>query len=288
MMRKPDFMIIGAMQSAATSLRDQLAGQAGIVMSMPREPNFFSDEEVWGRGVGWYGSLFARAQERELCGESSTHYTMLPRYPKVVERIAQHVPDAKFVYVMQNPLDRLVSHYVHEWTQRVLRVPLGKALDEHPALVQFGQYAMQLEPYFEAFGKSRVLPVFFERLQNHPQDELERVCRFIGGVHEPRWKQDLGAKNLSEDRMRKSKIRDLLTFAPGISQLRQRVPRGVRNQVKKLWMMKTLPTLTPGEQRRLEAVFNPDLAKLGSWLGVSELTCANFDDVTRDRALDWA
>lgn len=288
MTRKPDFMIIGAMKCATSSLHDQLAAQSGMVMSMPKEPNFFSDEDNWGRGLGWYWSLFARAQEGDLCGESSTHYTKLPRHPKVVERVAEHVPDAKFVYVMRNPLDRLVSHYMHEWTQRVLRMPLGKALDEHPALIQFGQYAMQIEPYIEAFGKERVLPVFFDRLRTHPQEELERVCAFIGYGGEPRWKDDMGAKNVSGDRMRKSKLRDLLVYAPGLSQLRQRLPQGVRDRVKKLWTMNNRPELTPGQQRRLEAVFNPDLAKLGAWLGVPELTCANFKDITRDRALDWA
>lgn len=287
MTRKPDFMIIGAMKCATSSLHDQLAAQAGMVMSMPKEPNFFSDEENWGRGLSWYWSLFARAHDGDLCGESSTHYTKLPRHPKVVERIAEHVPDAKFVYVMRNPLDRAVSHYMHEWTQKVLRMPLGKALDEHPALIQFGQYAMQLEPYFETFGKQRVLPVFFDRLRTHPQEELERVCTFIGYEGEPQWKQDMGAKNVSGDRMRKSKLRDLLVYAPGLSQLRQRLPQGVRDRVKTLWTMKNRPELSQGQERRLEAVLNPDLAKLGACLGVPELTCANFTAITRDRVLDW-
>jgi hypothetical protein len=167
MTRKPDFMIIGAMKCATSTLHDQLAVQEGVVMSMPKEPNFFSDEENWGRGLSWYWSLFARAEDGELCGESSTHYTKLPRHPKVIERVAEHVPDAKFIYVMRNPLDRLVSHYMHEWTQRVLTVSLAKAIDDHPALIQFGQYAMQLEPYFEAFGKERVLPVFFDQAARH-------------------------------------------------------------------------------------------------------------------------
>ena len=91
MTRKPDFMIIGAMKCATSSLHDQLAAQPGMVMSMPKEPNFFSDEENWGRGLGSYWSLFARTQDGELCGESSTHYTKLPRHPKVVERVGEHV-----------------------------------------------------------------------------------------------------------------------------------------------------------------------------------------------------
>ncbi len=291
MTRKPDFMIIGAMKCATSTLHDQLAVQQGIVMSMPKEPNFFSDEDIWARGMGWYWSLFARAESGDLCGESSTHYSKLPRHRDVVARIQEHVPDAKFVYVMRNPLDRLVSHYMHEWTQRVLTVPLSRAITEHPALVQFGQYAMQLEPYFEAFGKDRVLPVFFDRLKAHPQAELERVCRFIGydsGGSAVQWKDDMGAKNVSGERMRSSKLRDLLVYAPFISTIRTRfVPQRVRDRIKSLWKMKKRPTLTEAERRRLEAVFNPDLARLGAWLGV-ELDCSNFVEQTREHALEWS
>jgi len=40
----PDFIIIGAMKSATSTLHEQLRLQSGIFMSTPKEPNFFSDE----------------------------------------------------------------------------------------------------------------------------------------------------------------------------------------------------------------------------------------------------
>ena len=178
--------------------------------------------------------------------------------------------------------------YIHEWSMRVLTMPLSKAIDEHAALVQFGQYATQLEPYFEAFGKERVLPVFFDRLLTHPQEELERVCTFVGYEGDPVWKEEQGPSNVSSQRMRNSKLRDLLVHAPIVSTIRQRlIPQSVRDRVKKLWMMNRRPELTEQERRRLEAVFNPELAKLGKWLGIESLTCSNFRELTRDRAYDW-
>ena len=172
MPRKPDFIIIGAMKCATTSLHDQLAAHPGIHMSVPKEPNFFSDAEQWGRGLDWYWDLFAGAKDGDLCGESSTHYTKLPKHDKVIDRLAEHVPDAKFVYVMRHPIDRLVSHYIHEWTQRVIEQPIKEAIDAHPNMVEFGMYARQLRPYVERFGRERILPVFFDRLRKHPQAEL--------------------------------------------------------------------------------------------------------------------
>ena len=49
---RPDFIVIGAMKSATTTLHEQLARQPGFFMSRPKEPNFFSDDENYGRGGG--------------------------------------------------------------------------------------------------------------------------------------------------------------------------------------------------------------------------------------------
>ena len=280
-MRKPDFIIIGAMKCATTTLHDQLAAHTGVFMSTPKEPNFFSDEAQWKRGLDWYFGLFAGAEQGELCGESSTHYTKLPTHGRTIDRLAEHVPDAKFIYVMRHPIDRLISHYIHEWTQRVIDEPLSRAIDAHPELVQYGQYAMQLRPYIERFGRERVLPVFFDRLNAHPQDELERVCRFIGYRGQVTWR-DLPPSNVSGERMRKSKLRDVLVDLPVLSTIRRRlVPKSLRERVKQLWMMKDRPQLEEADRRRLVAMFDPDLAELGRALGM-DLRCDNFVAQTRD------
>ena len=58
---RPDFIVVGAMKSATTTLHEQLARQPGVFMSRPKEPNFFSDDAIYARGWGWYSSLFRAA-----------------------------------------------------------------------------------------------------------------------------------------------------------------------------------------------------------------------------------
>src|SRR5215831_9979567 len=130
--RLPDFLVIGAMKCATTTLHEQLARQPGIFMSRPKEPNFFSDDEILARGWGWYASLFWPAGEADLRGESSTHYTKLPTYPRTVERMARHLPRLKLVYVMRHPIDRLISQYVHELTAGRIALGLAEAVIRHP------------------------------------------------------------------------------------------------------------------------------------------------------------
>ena len=288
MSRLPDFMIIGAMKCATSTLHEQLAAQPGIIMSEPKEPYFFSDDPVYAKGMDWYTSLFSEAGPEALCGESTTHYTKLPTYPKTIERIQQHVPNAKFIYIMRHPIERLVSQYIHQWTEREITVPIDEAVDQHRELKAYSEYSYQLEAWFEAFGRNNILPLFFDRIRQHPQAELERVCQFIGYKSHPAWQTGVNQQNKSSERMRVSPIRDMIVNAPILSTIRKRlVPQSVRDHIKNQWQMDERPELSEVQLNRLEAHFDKDLAKLGRWLNI-ELTCKNFKSVTRDQILGWS
>ncbi len=282
-----DFIIVGAMKCATSTLHEQLAAQPGIFMSDPKEPCFFSNDEVWANGLDWYENLFAQARPGELRGESSTHYTKLPTYPHTISRMVEHVPDAKLIYVMRHPLDRLVSQYIHQWTEREIVCDLNQAVSQHPELISYSQYHAQLAPFFEQYGKEKILPIFVNQLKQRPQATLERVCDFISYQDHPAWQEAEAGHNESAQRMRSSPLRDFLTYAPGISQIRQfLVPQSVRNRIKKNWQMTERPELSAENVATLTEIFDKDLALLGEKLGVV-LTCENFDEVTSGAWLTW-
>ncbi len=287
MIRGPDFFVIGAMKSATSTLHDQLADQPGIFMTDPKEPNFFSDEDIWNRGWSWYEGLFRAGADAAIRGESSTHYTKLPTYPEVVARIEAFVPEARFVYVMRDPVDRLVSQFIHEWTEREMDGPIDDAIERYPRLIDYSRYAMQLRPYLETFGPDRVLPVFFEALRRDPQFELERIGRFLGCREKLEWNADLGNRNVSRDRMRRNPGRDRFLDRPLIRHLRRKfVPRRIRESVKDLWRMKERPTLSPAVRVRVEDELDRDLEVLSAWLGL-DLRCGSFASVAASAHPDW-
>lgn len=289
MIRMPDFIIVGAMKCATSTLHEQLARQPGIFMSTPKEPCFFSDDDVYERGIAWYASLFSNAPAGALCGESSTHYTKLPTYPDAIARMRHHLPhNVKFIYIMRHPIDRLVSQYVHEWTQRLVSCDINQAIDVMPELIEYSRYAWQLQRYLDTFGAERVLPVFFERLSANPQSELTRVCEFIGYSGDPVWDRSLNEQNASTERLRKSVWRDAIVNMPGLKQARRAfVPKSVRERIKSLWMMKQKPALSRATAQRLRDIFNEDLARLGKRLDL-ELNCDNFTSLARATAAAWS
>ncbi len=287
--RLPNFIIIGAMKCATSTLHEQLASQPGIFMSTPKEPNFFSDDEQWHRGLAWYRGLFDGADQRDLCGESSTHYSKLPTYPHTIERMREHLPrELKIIYIMRHPIERLVSQYIHEWTQRVVDEPIDEAIDAHPEMIAYSRYAMQLRPFIDAWGSANILPMYFEHMKCNQQQTLECVCRFIGYRGQPKWDVSLGEQNVSSQRMRTSRWRDVITTLPGMTTLRRTlIPQGMRDRIKSLWTMKERPRLSASNAARLRKTFDEDLAELGRWLGVDDLCCENFNRIATAGHPTW-
>ena len=284
---QPDFLIIGAMKCATSTLHDRLAMQPGIFMTQLKEPNFFSNDKQYSKGIEWYLSNFQAAERTDLCGESSTHYTKLPTYPHTVERIYKQFPNIKLIYVMRHPIDRLVSQYIHEWSQRKIRVDINRAISQHPRLIEYSLYSMQLKPYIEMFGKEQILPVFFERLLARKQEEFERIGDFIGYHQKPVWIEENDVQNVSTQRLKDNEIRDFLVEAPGLKEIRQKlIPKSWRTWVRSWWQMKEKPQIKPQNIELLRSVFDEDLAIVGSWLG-AELSCQNFKPEVRTKSLDW-
>lgn len=283
----PNFIIIGAMKAATTSLYQQLKMQPGIFMPDLKEPNFFSDDATYSNGLDWYRQLFSKSGDAVILGEASTHYTKLPTYPHTVDRLVKANMSCKMIYVMRDPIDRLVSQYIHEWSQRKITVSIDKAINEFPELIHYSRYYYQLQPYFKAYGHDNVLPVFFERLKANPQQELERVCEFIDLDVKPVWYTELKPSNASSKRIKRFPMYELLIHSRFTEWLRRAlVPQKIRDVIKSRLVMSERPVISENVLNQLKSVLDKDLEFLGTELGVP-LNCDNFKDVVSQRRLEW-
>jgi Sulfotransferase domain len=186
---KPNLFIIGAMKSGTTSLHEYLDTHPQIAMSEEKEPGYFVEELGLRKGEEWYFSRWGKLDaEYRYLGESSTHYTKLPIFQGVPERLFRFNPESRLIYIMRNPFDRVVSHYWHALRDAhhggELR-PLLKAVKDGPGYLAFSDYAMQLEPYLERFGRGAVLTLTFEALIENPQREVDRIYRWLGLPSQP-------------------------------------------------------------------------------------------------------
>ena len=274
--RLPDFIVIGAMKSATSTLHTQLSKQSGLFMSTPKEPNFFSDDAIYGQGLDWYSGLFDNANPEDICGESSTHYTKLPDYPDTISRLKEAIPQPKLIYVMRHPVDRLISHYMHQWSEGVISCDINHAIDRYPELINYSCYGVQISPYLEEFGHKAVLPLFFDDLKNNKDKALNRVGDFIGCTKPLIWIDDLALNNVSTQRIRRFYGYELLVNSKPMAWLRKNlIPQTVRDRVKKRLTMQQRPEISDVQRKRITEIFDRDLKIVGNWLGFG-LTCDSF------------
>jgi len=176
----PTFLLIGSMKSGTTSLWGYLHDHPEVFVPEEKEPDFFVAGIAWERGLDWYESLFDGAEHAKARGEASTNYTKAHRFRGVPERIASILPDVKLIYVMRNPIERMISHYLHLRATAQENLPIERAFVEHRTYLETSRYAFQLGGYLERFPRERLLLMTAEELRDDPIESRTRVYSFLG------------------------------------------------------------------------------------------------------------
>src|SRR5438105_6519641 len=175
----PTVIVIGAAKCGTTSVHEYLDDHPEVAMSAEKELNFFVEEKNWPRGIAWYESQFD--PDAPVRGESSPTYTAYPEYHGVPERIRSVVPDAKLIYLVRDPIERILSHYLHRTTVRPQ--PLEEALardDLRERLVAVSRYWLQLTRYLPHFPEEQILVVDSDELRHDHAVTMRRIFGFVG------------------------------------------------------------------------------------------------------------
>jgi len=180
-MNGPNFFIIGAAKAATTSLSSLLEQhpQAAIVQS--KEPHFFSYDHCYQCGWQRYLELYRHCGGRPAVGDASTSYSRIRYHPKVMDRIRQHVPDAKIIYMVRHPLKRMESAYVeHLCTPgSPVSASINDAIRRQPMILDSSRYGEVFEAYRQRFGESKIKIVWFEEYIADTVGVFQEVCRFL-------------------------------------------------------------------------------------------------------------
>lgn len=158
-------------------------------MCTPKEPCYFVERSqlhwpemeargYW-RGEDAYLTLFDGAGDAKVIGESSTLYSRAPHVSGVAERIHRFNPDARFIYLLRNPLERSVSHYWHWVRRKRERRDMLKAFTNEPQYLRVSDYAFQLTEYLQWFDLDRFLIITSEELAADPQSVMTRVFQWL-------------------------------------------------------------------------------------------------------------
>lgn len=269
----PNLIIIGAQKCGTTSLHYYLGRHPQIAMSRLKELKFFSVEGNWHKGVAWYESQFD--SRRPIRGEASPHYTFHPTFAGVPQRMHALIPEAKLIYLLRHPIERIIAQYIHQVDDGREQRPLPEALadlDNNPYVLR-SLYGMQLEQYLPYFPLRNILIITQEELLQNRQPTLAKVFRFLGvddSFQSLAWNRQ---KHSSAEKRRKNRVGHVL--ASGLLSLRLREFSPPLHSVLERWMTYPFsekisrPVLDESLRRRMTAFFQPDLARLMNHTGQS-------------------
>lgn len=251
----PTFVVIGAMKAGTTSLHSYLAAHPDVFVATPKELNFFVAGKNWERGREWYEARFEPAEGVPARGEVSPDYTKADVFDGVPTRMAALVPEARLVYLVRHPVERMQSMYLHEVAAGREQRPVERALRDDPHYLNTSRYAWQLDQYLERFSAEQVLVVVSEDLRRRRQDVLEAVAGFIGV--EAADVEGVGERGRTADKRVTRPVYRRLRQSPAGAVAARVAPRSLRQRV----------TATVGRQpfqedaARLDAALEAELAE---------------------------
>ncbi|MBX3046470.1 MAG: sulfotransferase domain-containing protein [Anaerolineales bacterium] len=190
----PSFFIIGAAKSGTTTLHHLLKQHPDIFMPTPKEPHFFGSAERYLLGLQWYSDNFYKGSEKyQLRGDASP--SSLRHSLMAAPRIKKHIgPNAKFIAIFRNPIDRAHSAYWHQRRETLVDLSFDEAVKAEIAelaagpqtknksnnVISGGNYASNLKPFFENFERKSFLFFLHEDLIQDAQGTAQKMFSFLG------------------------------------------------------------------------------------------------------------
>ena len=175
----PNLIVIGSQKCGTSGLHYYLGLHPEMSMSTPKELDFFIAERNYPLGVEWYRSQFD--PQAKVRGESSPNYTAYPQHVGVPERMHSIVPEARLLYVVRDPIDRIAAHWVHNYAKRRERGDLRETLlHRNTSYLIRSHYYTQLQQFLRLYPRDQVLLVEQEELRYRRLETLRRIFEFAG------------------------------------------------------------------------------------------------------------
>jgi hypothetical protein len=259
----PNFIIIGAMKGGTSSLYRYIASHPDVVPSSTKETDFFKTVDDFNKGLNWYKSLFRK--NGKLAFEASPNYTKRHMFPGVPARMYSVLPETKLIYVLRDPIDRVLSHYVHNYAHGRESRPFSEVIRNPDSnYIQTSKYYFQIQAFLEYYSVKQLLLIESERLRRDTVNVVNDVFKFLN--LSPKYETGTLEKDfhMSSEKKRRSSLEQVLTSRTNNRYLLS----GLRLITAPLRKSIERPKLSSVESAILAEAFAPDVEKLRRFLGL--------------------
>ena len=212
----PDYYIIGFPKCGTTSLHEYLGRHPCVHNPVGKEFDFF--DRLYFRGLNWYRVHFPFTFHKDLVknilkkdfitGEATPRYIV---HPHALQRIKKTTPQAKFIILLRNPIDRAFSHHAMNLDSDYEYLSFEDALKREKqringryekmqknenyyswdydiyAYLEHSIYYPKIKRWFSEFPRDQFLIIQTEEFEKDIQKTYKKVLQFL---NLPEWKLD--------------------------------------------------------------------------------------------------
>ncbi len=277
---KVDFIGIGSLKAATSSVAQLLHEHPEICISVPKEIRYFNtyfrDQEYnknSNKSLTWYHGHFKHCAINSIKGEFSPNYLTDKDAPR---RIFETFPEAKLILCIRNPVNRAYSDYqmLKHYTFRE-SLSFSQAIRKNPKYLENGSYAKHLERYLEYFDLKNIQVVKFEDFKKNPINEIQKLYHFLGA--EPNYLPNLDAQKSNTAKQTKFKIfrkleyktKRIVASRGGGKFINYLKEKNVHHLLRKLYTKPlSYPPMNEGDARWLKSQLIEDIEKLEQLLNM--------------------
>ena len=189
--RLPKVLVIGAKKSGTGALM-QFMGMHPNITSDWGEGHYFDTDELYNRGLKMYWKMMPMSLPTQITVEKTPYYFVDRKVPP---RVKCFNPNIKLIVILKDPVERLLSDYVHE---KFHGIKLGRNLSENLHSfedlvidkktgeintkyepVKVGDYHLYFERWLKYFPRKQFLVLDGESFLKEPVSTLKEVEQFL-------------------------------------------------------------------------------------------------------------
>ena len=225
----PNTILIGAAKAGTTSLCGDLQHHPDIYLYPSKETHFFSYR--YDRGIDYYKSLFDPAGEKVIV-DATPEYSTRGKSQIVADRMREHVPDAKLIYMVRQPIRRIESEYVQKLANGAEHMDFDQAVMEW-RLLHGSLYEENYQIFAKAFSPERIHVIFFEDYLADKAATISSLLRYLGVDDHPAVFEDRKARNTRDEKISDpSLVKSLRNFG-AFERYKHLLPDGVKLFLKR-------------------------------------------------------
>jgi len=215
--RRPDFLCVGTEKAGTTWLWNCMNAHANIGVPATKELRMFNESRVFDlnhfraakeffenpRGVPLRPAFMERVAteirllqggipaylrvfgqlSQPIVGELTPQYCI--QSPERVQMMHDVAPDARIIYMLRDPVERIVSG-----ARMVMRAKKTEPSDKHllhealhPMQLRFCNGHIHIDKFAKVFGEDRLGVFFYDDITDRPAELLQDICGFVGADH---------------------------------------------------------------------------------------------------------